>query len=97
MRLTNNLCLSHPNFGGIKNEPLRAFLNQTKTSPRWTDFRYSKFLLDLLRGVNSWLVLCMVYGCTVVQDQCIVTTVVYVTPKTIRRFCMRALGNFREG
>ena len=79
MRLTNNLCLTHPKFGGIKNEPLR----------------YSKFLLDLLRGVNSCLVLYEVYGCTVVQDQCTIVALYYcittgslpVYPNTVHGHC----------
>ena len=85
MRLTNNLCLTHPKFGGIKNEPLR----------------FSKFLLDLLRGVNSCLVLvvlCEVYGCTVVQDQCTIVALYYcitslpVYPNTVHGHCTIVLS-----
>jgi hypothetical protein len=68
-------------FGGIKIEPLR----------------YSKFLLDLLRGVNSCLVLCTVYGCTVVQDQCSIVALYYcitslpVYPNTVHGHCTTVL------
>jgi hypothetical protein len=53
----------------------------------------SRFLLDFLREVNSWLVLCEVYGCTVVQDQCTVVTLYYcitslpVYPNTVHDHC----------
>ncbi len=53
----------------------------------------SWFLLDFLRQVNSWLVLCEVYGCTVVQDQCTVVALYYyitslpVYPKTVHGHC----------
>jgi hypothetical protein len=53
----------------------------------------SRFLLDFLREVNSWLVLCEVYGCTVVQDQCTVVALYYyitslpVYPNTVHGHC----------